>query len=134
MNFLTRSIVYSAARNLAAVALAATTLSLAGAPASAKPAALLAACPEDQPAAVLSHPTPQMSEVAQAWGESGSVVLRIRLDASGELQDVAIKQSSGYAELDREAIRVARESRYAPATAGCAGQGGDYLYQVDFNA
>jgi TonB family protein len=50
-------------------------------------------------------------------GEQGSPTVRVCVDSTGELlRAPVITVSSGYPELDGAAIRIAKESRYAPGT------------------
>jgi len=54
---------------------------------------------------------------ARRRGLSGSLVLSVRLDAEGRLQDVAIAQSSGEPILDQAAIRIVELAQpFAPFT------------------
>lgn len=48
--------------------------------------------------------------------ESGIVVLRIVVDASGRLKDASVHKSSGFARLDEQAIQDIRSARFAPQT------------------
>jgi TonB family protein len=49
------------------------------------------------------------------------------------LLDAVIAESSGNALFDREALRVARGSRYAPAISECLPTAGSYIVEIDFN-
>ncbi len=116
------------------VAVAAATFSAAAAPAQAQSTPSSGYCPADAPAVVIDHPAVEMPGLAQAAGQSGKVILQVTLTASGELQDAYIRQSSGSIYLDREALKVARSSKFSPETAHCTTIDGTYLYEVDFNA
>jgi len=47
-------------------------------------------------------------------GESGVVHLRIVVDAQGQLKEVSLKKSAGFARLDQQALHDIRTARFAP--------------------
>jgi TonB family protein len=49
------------------------------------------------------------------------------------LENATISQSAGNASLDREALRVARESEYSPAVEKCRAVPCSCLYTVSFD-
>ncbi len=51
-------------------------------------------------------------------GESGTVLIRIRVEADGHISAVEIVQSSGHSALDQAALRCAQASTYRPAVRG----------------
>lgn len=51
-------------------------------------------------------------------GRTGTVVLLLEIDETGELRNVRVKRSSGSRTLDAAAIRAARASKYFPAHNG----------------
>lgn len=63
---------------------------------------------------------PDYPKEARQRGEQGLVLLEIAVDASGLVGDVTVVTSSGYPELDREAVRAVRAARFTPARRGHA--------------
>jgi len=57
---------------------------------------------------------------ARRRGQSGVVVLSLRIDARGKPERVEVKESSGHWLLDEAAINMARRSEYEPARRGVA--------------
>jgi TonB family protein len=110
---------------VAALALASA---LAPRPATANVVAV-SAC-EDHGARLIDSPAISTPEEAPAGGEA---VLRVGLSAAGQILNVTIAQSAGDALLDFEAMRVARESRYAAAFVDCKPAADDVLYRVSFS-
>lgn len=53
---------------------------------------------------------------AAAAGESGRATVKICITARGAVESVAIMESTGFARLDNDALEVAREYRFRPAT------------------
>ena len=55
-----------------------------------------------------------------AWesGVGGETVLRLRIDAAGDVDSVAVAESSGHRSLDSAAVAGALELRYKPARQG----------------
>ena len=47
-----------------------------------------------------------------------SVVLEIRVNAEGTVDDVKVATSSGFAELDEAAVKAARAAKFSPARSG----------------
>jgi TonB family protein len=109
-------------------AFAVGALAVSNRPASAATAVAQAAC-GDHGAVLVSSPV-----FGAPDGMSGNheTVLRIDLTASGRIANLAVAQSSGDPILDFEAIRVARESRYAAAVDGCKPAADSFLYRVTF--
>lgn len=61
---------------------------------------------------------PDYPKGARQRGEQGDVVLEIRVNAEGTVDDVKVAVSSGFAELDEAAVRAARGARFSPARSG----------------
>jgi len=92
-------------------------------------------CPSvDRPASILRTATPEIPPLAKLEGASGDVLVRVDLRPDGKLESAAIAQSSGNAALDREALRVARETEYGSGVESCHGISGSYLYKVSFGS
>ena len=61
---------------------------------------------------------PDYPKGARQRGEQGDVILEIRVNAEGTVDDVKVATSSGFAELDEAAIRAARGAKFSPARSG----------------
>ena len=61
---------------------------------------------------------PDYPKGARQRGEQGDVVLEIRVNASGAVDDVKVAVSSGFAELDEAAVRAAKGAKFSPARSG----------------
>jgi TonB family protein len=85
---------------------------------------------EDHGARLISSPAVSTPDEAPAGGEA---ILRVDLSAAGQIRNLTIAQSTGDARLDLEAMRVARESRYAAAFVDCKPAADDVLYRVTFS-
>lgn len=113
-------------------ALAVGTIGFANKPAVAatEHVALAACATADRGASLLSNPT---AEIPDGVGARGTTVMRLDLSPLGHINALAIAQSSGDSQLDFEAIRVARQSRYAPAIRHCSAASDQVLYAVTFS-
>ncbi len=60
------------------------------------------------------------------------VQVEVTVGPSGSLEGATIYSGSGNSAIDREALRVARESTYRPKIVNCEPTSGSYLYLVDF--
>ena len=61
---------------------------------------------------------PDYPKGARQRGEQGDVVLEIRVNAEGTVDDVKVATSSGFAELDEAAVKAARAAKFSPARSG----------------
>ena len=61
---------------------------------------------------------PDYPKGARQRGEQGDVILEIRVNAEGTVDDVKIATSSGFAELDEAAVRAAKGAKFSPARSG----------------
>ena len=61
---------------------------------------------------------PDYPKGARQRGEQGSVVLEIRVNEKGAVDDVSVVGSSGFAELDAAAVSAAKAARFSPARSG----------------
>lgn len=59
---------------------------------------------------------PDFPPTLRAQGIEGDVLVRVKIAASGAVQDVAILQSSGHAAFDEAARQAAKSEVFAPAT------------------
>ncbi|WP_313465575.1 energy transducer TonB, partial [Stenotrophomonas sp.] len=60
-------------------------------------------------------PPPTYPAAALRRGESGSVVVRVDVDATGYANNITVIQRSGSRELDRAATDAVRRWRFSPA-------------------
>ena len=60
-------------------------------------------------------PAPRYPREAQRRGESGTVVLRVHIDADGRPRDIDLVEGSGSRSLDRAAVDAVRRWRFDPA-------------------
>lgn len=64
------------------------------------------------------NPVPFYPATSRRLGESGEVLLRVRVSAEGTVLDVAIAQSSGFPRLDSAARAAVKGWRFLPARQG----------------
>jgi periplasmic protein TonB len=95
------------------------------APAVAEPAPLRATASPPAPpvlaASAIRYRVPPAIAVPMAsrrLGESGTVLLRVWVDAQGLPRQVSLHRSSGFARLDEQALAAMREARFQPVTDG----------------
>ena len=72
--------------------------------------------------------------MAQAQGATGTVSVRVSLSETGAVVGADVYKSSGFPALDREAVKAARNSRYAPEVEDCEKVAGRYLFVVEFTS
>ena len=88
----------------------------------AKPVGAPAAAPRqarlDAPPRPKRSIRPDYPKGARQRGEQGDVVLEIRVNARGTVDDVKVAVSSGFAELDEAAVRAAKAAKFSPARSG----------------
>ena len=61
---------------------------------------------------------PDYPKGARQRGEQGDVILEIRVNAEGTVDDVKVATSSGFAELDEAAMKAAKAAKFSPARSG----------------
>lgn len=61
---------------------------------------------------------PDYPRGARQRGEQGDVVLEIRVNAEGAVDEVKVAVSSGFAELDAAAVKAAKAAKFSPARSG----------------
>jgi protein TonB len=77
-----------------------------------------AAAKLDRPKRLGQSTQPAYPPQLRAQGIEGNVVVVIDIDKSGAVTQVKVLQSSGYRELDDEAVVAAKRDRYTPAAMG----------------
>ncbi len=96
-------------------------------PAEPQPAPVL---PPNADASELNNPAPGYPDLSRRLGEKGTVTLEILVKADGTVGEVKIKESSGYARLDKAAVNAIKRWRFVPASQ--AGVPIDYWYEIPF--
>lgn len=66
----------------------------------------------------LANPAPPYPGMSRRLGETGRVLLRVRVGSDGQPLDVGIAQSSGFARLDEAARAAVARWRFVPARQG----------------
>ncbi|MET0807663.1 MAG: TonB family protein [Pseudoxanthomonas sp.] len=89
----------------------------------------------DQPVPLRgATPAPRYPAGALRRGESGTVMVRVEVDASGMPAGVALVQRSGSRDLDRAAMEAVRGWRFQPAQRDGRAVAGSLVIPVDFRA
>ncbi|SEL90777.1 outer membrane transport energization protein TonB [Pseudoxanthomonas sp. GM95] len=78
-------------------------------------------------------PPPTYPQAALRRGETGTVMVRIQVDAQGNPGGVALTQRSGSRDLDRAAMEAVRKWHFAPAIRDGAPVAGTVDIPVEFN-
>lgn len=98
--------------------------------------ASLAAPPAIEPPrfdlAYLNNPAPAYPVFAKRAREQGVVTLRVRVDASGNVESVELQHSSGSERLDRAALAAVRQWRFVPARQGDRPVAGVAIVPINF--
>jgi protein TonB len=69
-------------------------------------------------AAYLRNPAPAYPATSRRYGETGRVLLRVRVLPSGQPDEVVLQQSCGHQRLDAAALDAVRRWRFVPARQG----------------
>ena len=69
-------------------------------------------------AAYLDNPAPRYPDSSKRLGESGLVVLRVRVSPEGRAESADIEKSCGFPRLDRAALDAVRKWKFVPAKQG----------------
>jgi TonB family protein len=83
----------------------------------------------DRPAALVRAAVPVLPPMALQQGIGGLVRVRVALDARGNVRDVVVTRTPSHV-LDRESLRTARESTFAPARRRCVNVASAYEFRV----
>jgi TonB family protein len=83
-------------------------------------------------ATTINAVTPDMPDIARQEGATGSVSVKVTLDATGAVTGTEIYQSAHNAALDQAAIAAAKASKYQPEIVNCVKTAGSYIFRVDF--
>ena len=61
------------------------------------------------------NPPPHYPKIARRNGWEGTVLLKVSIDIRGTVKNVEIHEGSGYASLDRSAVKTVRTWKFSPA-------------------
>ena len=73
---------------------------------------------ERKPARLVKSERPAYPHTARQQGWEGTVVLRMTIGTRGDVEDVTIKESSGFPELDESAVQSVKTWQFEPAKDG----------------
>jgi len=82
--------------------------------------------------AYLNNPPPPYPVVSKRAGEQGRVLLRVRVDERGTVEEVEVQATSGFPRLDEAARSAVRRWRFVPAKLGDRTVAGWALVPVNF--
>jgi protein TonB len=80
----------------------------------------------------LHRPNPVYPNVSKRLREAGTVLLRVSLDAAGEVRDVNVQTTSAYQRLDQAAMDAVRQWRFIPASRGQQPVASTVLVPIEF--
>lgn len=108
-------------------------------PATPTPSPVVAASggcsqPNAGPAVSVTPPAPDIAPAARAPGTNGVALVRVQLDATGDVTGADVVQSTGNASLDLVAVTMARGARYTPGLHDCKPIASAYTFSVKFVA
>jgi TonB family protein len=98
---------------------------------TAAPKMVIASTANTTTVQVLSHPRPVYTEEAKQLKIQGDVVLEVRFAADGSVHVLRVVRGLGHG-LDQQAIRVAEETRFKPATKDGKAVDTTTYYRIDF--
>lgn len=103
---------------LAAAAPSAGPAKPAASPVTGTPAAGEPIVQANYRAGYLNNPKPLYPNLSRRMGEQGTVKLRVRVGADGNVLAVRLESSSGYPRLDESALKTVPRWRFVPAKRG----------------
>jgi TonB family protein len=95
------------------------------------PKKAMARSPNDTTVQVISHPRPTYTSEAKELKIQGEVVLEVRFTADGQVHVLRVVKGLGHG-LDQQAIRVAEQTRFKPATRNGKPVDSTTYYRIDF--
>jgi protein TonB len=81
----------------------------------------------------LDNPAPRYPEDARERGEQGKVLVRALINADGTVAELAMKRSSGFANLDQSALETVKKWRFVPARRGAAAVSAWVVVPISFS-
>ena len=82
--------------------------------------------------AYLNNPAPSYPAVSKKTREQGRVMLRVRVDEKGKVENVLVESSSGFKRLDEAAREAVSQWRFLPARLGERAVAGWALVPINF--
>jgi protein TonB len=82
--------------------------------------------------AYLTPPSPLYPASSRRSGETGTVTVRVLIDASGRPTTVSVQRSSGFSALDESAASAVRAARFRPYAEGGVPQAVWVLVPINF--
>jgi protein TonB len=76
---------------------------------------------------------PDYPDIAREQGATGTTLVKVTLDASGDVTDASVYKSAGNPALDQAAIKAARATAYIPDIVNCVKTAGSYLFSATFS-
>ena len=95
------------------------------------PKVMVANTANDTTVEVISHPRPEYTPEAKQLKIQGDVVLEVRFSADGRCHVIRVVRGLGHG-LDEQAIRVAEETQFKPATRDGRPVDITTYYRIDF--
>ena len=98
--------------------------------------ATAAQTPETPPslsASYLHNPKPMYPALARRLGEEGTVMLQVEVSANGKVNDVTIRHTSGFPQLDEAALAAVRQWTFKPAKSAGKPVQGQVLVPIVFS-
>lgn len=93
----------------------------------------VAMAPGDQPVPLPGQkPPPEYPRAALRNRESGTVLVRVAVDAAGMPSDVTLEKNSGSRDLDRAALEAVRKWRFQPAQRDGQAVAGSLVIPIEF--
>lgn len=80
----------------------------------------------------LHRPNPVYPAISKRLREAGTVLLRVSLDAAGEVRDIDVQTTSAYQRLDQAAMEAVRQWRFVPASRGQQPIASTVLVPIEF--
>jgi len=80
----------------------------------------------------LHRPNPVYPAASKRLREAGTVLLRVSLDAAGEVRDINVQTTSSYQRLDQAAMEAVRQWRFIPASKGQQPVASTVLVPIEF--
>ena len=81
----------------------------------------------------LSNPAPEYPANARESEQEGTVLLQVKVSATGSVLQINVHRSSGYSALDQAAINAVRYWKFAPASTGNVTQEDNVIIPVSFS-
>ncbi len=88
--------------------------------------------PAPEPAVWIEGPDPAYPRLSVRFGEEGTVVCRLAIDARGDVAHVLVLSSSGHARLDRAAVDALARWRFRAAHTGGVSVPSELVHRVVF--